>query len=512
MAVLLPWSPSEKEPWDRHRAAHFLRRIGAMPRLRDIEQALSDGYPATVEKAFARYWPDTSFVDSWTGTHPRTSPPPEGIQYDTWFENHLWRRRRTTQWWMRGLFRQPSSLEMTMLYFWHTTFVTSYLGGPFAEYVWEQIELFRDNLYGDLREVAKKVTKDVSMLIYLSGFTNFVHEENRSINENYARELLEIFLMGITDLDGNKNYTEEDIRELARCFTGYYHPDSDRGDIYKPLHSAWGEWLWDDQPKTIFGRTGNYRTDDAIDVLFEAKGAEIAEYTAKRLYQTFIADVPDKEFVRAVAQVLQERWSIEDAVRAIITSTHFFESKNAGLLKKNHMSYLVNILRLVDASAIPDFKEGRGSLLLWFWLTEEHGLGHLPYFPSNVSGWTGGRDWVSSTAVQRRLDFAQRVFEGRLTTSYSKPDDGTPACTFSAEALVAEYSGGDKNPYIFVENILLVFFGAPALPREVEELAEILLDGGPAYEWDPSLPANRTDERVRRMLSAMATYPKFQLY
>ncbi|TXF89978.1 DUF1800 domain-containing protein [Neolewinella aurantiaca] len=366
--------PSEEAPWNVGRVQHLYRRAGFGARPDDIVQALTDGPAATVnrllETAITResrpdpVWADWDY-DDFTANEVDVFESFISIYLD-WIDDAI----------AYGV-REKLSL------FWQNHLVAIYESHSCPTYQVEYLKLIDQYGFGDYREFVKEMTKTPAMLFFLNGFEN----TKNNPNENYARELFELFTLG-----ENNGYTQEDIVEASRALTGWNGWTSYCGGV------EWADWGFDDSDKTVFGRTGNFNYSTLIDVLFEERGQLIARFICGKLYNYYVNTATNEDVVEAMAQTfIANNFQIAPVLRELFSSAHFFEAVNVGVLIKSPMELMVSFLRQGDFG---DFQDRRG----WgLWAVANMGqyVGH----PTDVAGWAGDRAWIDSNRLTLRWDF-----------------------------------------------------------------------------------------------------------
>lgn len=507
-APLQRFVPGPDGPWDYAKAAHLLRRAVAGPTHAEILRAVFEGPTKTIDRLLKPFTPSTAEISDIEGHEPLVvAGQQEGEIYDEWFWEKLGKRFSLSIWWLKTMVESPTSVQERMTFFWHDMIPIQMGKVDFSEWAYVNNQLLRSHALGNVRNLIGDVTTDASMLIYLDGMLN----NKFTVNENYARELLELFTCGRTDRHGNPNYTEKDVRECARALTGWAIVDSKtNGHGYKSLDSFFWPHLWDDGPKTLLGSTGNWDTQGALDVIFSRRGEQVAWHLCSNLYRRFVSLQRDDETVAAMADLLiRSDWDVAPVLRALFACTRFYEPINRGCLPKSFMDYHVGLIRSLGLEGVPDFESLSDPIPyrdLYFRLER---YDHLPFSPPNVSGWPDGRAWVSPANLVPRLTFARDVMRGEAGPVY--PYWSPPCYTFD----VLEFARGFSDPYdpdLLCDEIAQFFLAVPPSPDERKTLMDALLGGGPAYEWDPDDPDQRAGERIRSMLEALVQLPKFQLY
>lgn len=507
-----PYIPTSTNPWNAEKAAHLLRRtvIGVKPD--EIERAVQEGFTKTIERLFTPHTPPLGFIAEWVGKEPDTYPRPEGVIYDAWFWDVMGRRTGFNQWWMQSIVEAPITVSERMVLFWHGHFTTSFSFVQHAEWMWTQHQVLRRYALGNFKQFVKDITVDVAMLMYLNGLENQKTEQGAAINENYARELMELFTMGILDAKGVANYTQQDVREAARSLTGWkIKPGED--DHHRGIESIFYPWFWDSGDKTFLGQKGKWKALDVVDIIFRERADAVAHFMCRKLYRWFIAaeDTPESELM--IAQMAKtfvaSDWEIEPVVRELFTSEEFFMQDNIGCLPKNGIEFLVGMLRAFAITEVPDFQ--KTSTLAERWnqndmLLRMESLGHLLFFPPSVAGWSDGRSWLTSSSLAVRLKYATRIMSGTMLFR----DDGYVCFIFNPIAFAKQFSNA-KRPQELVVAMATALWSIPPDESEIAVLVDAILDGGAEYEWSIDDVRQHPEARLRKCLAQLVSMPKFQL-
>ncbi len=489
---LEPYTPRAERPWDARRAGHLLRRIGFGTTWHEIQAALGSTPSAIVQGMLATA-PLPDGPGSWTSEQPFTQVNnAERSQYYSWI--------RDTQEWWAGLMRTPAAmLREKMVLFWHNHFVSEYPTVVVAQHMYRQNQLFRDYAFGDFRELTKKVTIDPAMLIYLDGATSRAGNPN----ENYARELLELFAIGIGSYsDGTPHYTEHDIVELARALTGW---------AVNGLENQFRPARFDNGAKTIFGEIANFGIEgkaarDVIDLIFEQRDRDLshkrsAVFICSKLYQYFVHDMPDRSIVAGMAETLERNnWRIGPVLQQLLSSEHFFDDNVIGARIKSPADYVLGAIRsfALDAPlnrATTDIGRPETHDLV----TAMSYLSQTLFYPPNVKGWLGGRSWISSATVPLRIRYAKMWIE---------PVQGALPYKFDPVAYVLSFpDAGDAERLL--DHLLMLHLPIAVSADTRSVLLDELLAGGPIYEWDPNAPSAAT--RIRACLIRITNLGEYQL-
>lgn len=303
------------------------------------------------------------------------------------------------EWWLQEMLTTSSPLTEKMTLFWHNHFVSSQQKVRYPQLMYRQNALLRQHALGNFGDLLHAVAKDPAMVIYLDSASN----RKAQPNENFAREVMELFTLG------EGHYTERDVREAARAFTGW------------SMDPARGEFLFrrfqhDDGVKTVLGRSGNFDGDAVLDILLAQP--QTAEFIAAKLWREFVSPVPDPQEVKRVGGVFRDsRYDMRQALRALLTSDAFYAPQNRAALIKSPVELVVGTLR--------QFGFATGALTPLVFTTAR--LGQNIFSPPNVRGWPGGEAWINSTTLLARKQFIGRVFragEMRLAAAADAMDGG----------------------------------------------------------------------------------------
>jgi hypothetical protein len=516
-----PYIPSPQNPWDYAKAAHLLRRTVIGVCEADIRRAVREGFEATTERVFTTFAPDLAWTAEWVGTEPFTASPPAGPLYDLWYWDYIGRRTGFNQWWMKTMTAPVVSLQERMVMFWHGHFTSSYTSVLYAEWMHKQQSIFRKHVWGNFRTMVELISEDVGMLIYLNGFENQKTAHSEAINENFARELMELFTMGIVDKHGTQNYTQRDVREAARSLTGWKmkpgKPD------HSSLESVFYPWYWDGGEKIFFGNTGKWKTRDIINIMFSERSEQIAWHICSKFYRYFVDATTDSTNAtqnatsqRAsvidtmAATLLANKWEIQPVLHQLLTSETFFDPEVIGSLPKSGIEFMVGMLRTFAITGVPDFEHTATQAEHWRandLLLRMETMGHLLFFPPNVGGWNDGRAWLTSSMLAARLKNATRLMLGTLRYR----DMYDIRYNFDPLAFARQFPEPNK-PRALVSAMATLLFCIPPSEDEITMLTAILLDGGADYEWSLTDPKQRPADRIRTCLAAMVSMPKMQLH
>lgn len=274
--------------------------------------------------------------------------------------------------WIFKMTYTKAVLREKLTFFWHNHFATS---TPFGYLMQQQNNLLRKHALGNFGELLHAIAKDPAMIIYLNNQQNVkLHP-----NENFAREVMELFTLG------EGHYTENDIKEAARAFTGWSVNNKGEYEFKKNQH--------DDGVKTFMGETGAFNGEDIINILLKKK--QTAIYICTKLYREFVNYKINTVHVEELAQVFYEsNYQIEKVIKSIMESSWFYEEENIGSKISSPVEFIVRLKKLLEI----EFTQ------LKFLINYQKALGQVLFFPPNVSGWKGGPHWIDSASLLLRLN------------------------------------------------------------------------------------------------------------
>ncbi len=373
------------------------------------------------------------------------------------------------RWWTYRMLSSKRPLEEKMTLFWHGHFATSdrKVKNPYAMYV--QNMLFRKLCLGNFHEMLLAVSKDPAMIVWLD------NQQNRKgkPNENYAREIMELFTLGIG------NYTEKDIKEAARAFTGWQAPAT--GFFFNKGQHDYGE-------KTFFGETGKFNGDDIVRILVEQKAT--SQFLARKLCKFFVADEPDEALVQRIGQVyMDSNYSVKSMLRAIFTDEVFLSNKAYHAKIKSPAEYVIGTLKLLQINeldaGIPKAMEKMGQSL---------------FMPPNVKGWDGGAAWIATDKMMQRFNFASKMSTERFSEVLRQ----------STPLQIVEKQGLNNSKQI-VEYFLALMLDSDVPASTQKRLVAYVasdINGNPVDR----IPDEKTlDAKLRGLTHLIMTLPTYQL-
>ncbi len=287
-------------------------------------------------------------------------------------------------WWYREMLNTDSPLTEHMTLFWHNHFTSSMRKVKWPAYLYRQNLLLRRYALGNYRDLLHTVAHDPAMLVYLDGQQN----RREKPNENFARELLELFTLG------EGHYTERDIKEAARAFTGWM-VDRRTGEFQMNARQH------DGGEKNFLGRRGKIGGDEVIEIILEQPRA--AEFIVQKLWREFVSDKPDPQEIDRLATLLRNnRYEMRPLMQALLTSPAFRDPANRGALVKSPVELLVGTARQLQIPVAEPFNLARAGIR----------LGQDVFDPPNVKGWPGGQTWITSNTLLARRQILEQMLRG----------------------------------------------------------------------------------------------------
>lgn len=381
------------------------------------------------------------------------------------------------KWWLARMVETARPLEEKMTLFWHGHFAT---GGRTVEDSWkmfQQNHLFRTHATGNFATLVLNVIRDPAMIRYLD---NNQSRRGRP-NENLARELLELFILG----EGS-GYTEQDIKEGARALTGYTFEGED---------FAFQQQNHDAGPKVIFGKRGNWNGDDFARLALSQKAC--STFLCGKLHRFFVNDTPDADLpathraararaVEAMAAELRDgQYEVAPVLAKLFRSAHFHDPANRAALIKSPVQLVVQTVRQLGTPV-----RQLSSLVAACDL-----MGQNLFEPPNVKGWDGGRAWINTSTLFVRQNVAIYLLTGKRPDIYDWENDGA---RFDADALAAGAGTAEE----LVDRLLAVTLASPAHPERRDELVRFA-----AAQTSPAARA----ERALSTLALITALPEYQL-
>lgn len=472
--TIAPYIPSVERPWNKQRVLHLYRRMGFGARPDQIETALGQN-PADLVEAI---------IDD--AINLPLAPEPEWafwteLDYDNFFEQ---RQEQYVEWllrWTEDMLNNGFREKLAL--FWSNHFVTRFDDYECTSYMYQYHKVLQQFALGNFKEFVSEIGKTPAMLIFLNGVQN----TNVSPNENYARELYELFTLGQDNM-----YTQMDIEETARALTGYVGVFSFCGPI------GFVQEYFDEGEKTIFGQTGNWNYDDVHDILFEQRTQEIATFICTKIYKNFVHPDPDEDIVSDLAATfIDNDFELAPVFRQLFKSEHFFDEYVIGAQIKSPIDHALSIIN--DADLIYN-QDSLGTLVYLSIL-----LGQQLFNPVDVAGWPGNRTWINSNTLTGRWQEMDYV----IYAAY----EGTPQLLVD---LAKQLSDNSNDPNL-VAQVIVDHFTPNGLntPDAYDRAATVLKWEVPQNYYDNgqwNLDWDTVPAQVALLLQHIVRLPEFQLH
>ncbi|MBV8814044.1 MAG: DUF1800 domain-containing protein, partial [Verrucomicrobia bacterium] len=383
----------KKADWDIGAAAHLGGRAGFGEPPDKLDRWAAQGLEATVQELL----------------HPESAPPPPpGCAVPAQFASLRGRVKRATSaeekqganralqqavneqlfnlvsWWTEQMVTSQAPLVEKMTLFWHGHFATSAekVRSPYK--LWQQNETFRSQALGNFGTLTKAISRDPAMMVYL----DLASSKAEHPNENFAREVMELFTLS------EGNYTENDIKESARAFTGYRIDPATEQFRFAPRQ-------FDAGSKAFLKETGNWTGDQIIDIIL--KQPSCARFITAKIWKFFVYDEPKPELIDDLAGIFRRyHYEIRPLLETIFSSEEFYSERARNAIVKSPVQYLVQAGRTLNVQ-IPT---GRTLINVY------RQMGQLPFYPPNVKGWDGGKSWINTATLGYRYQLARQLVAG----------------------------------------------------------------------------------------------------
>ena len=492
--TLSPYTPSAAQPWNRRRAAHLFKRLQFGASFQEIEDALAqnplDIVDAIIDEALNTPLPTEP---DWADWALSDYPPDQVSEYAT---QQVY---ETVSEWLTGMY--VGNFRERLALFWHNHFVTRIDDYNCPSYMYQYLTLLRQYGMGNFRTFTYEMGKTPAMLLFLNGVQNTRFEPN----ENYARELYELFTLG-----ENNNYTQTDIEETARALTGWNGFTEPCAPIdFRPN-------LHDPGIKTIFGQTGNWNYDDVHNILFTHRQDEIATFICRKIYTHFVSHEPDETIIAGMATTFKNNnFEIAPVLRQLFKSEHFFDEAVLNVHIKSPVEMAIGYLKEAEFP-ITDFYDadlGYNQLFInIYFLTAQ--LGQQLLNPPNVAGWEGDTIWVNNATLTARWNLSD-LFLG-ATVSQNNPSNGTPLA-LTLVNLARNISDIPNDP-AFVTELIVDLFIPQGLqtPQDYEKATDAFKwevpenyfeDGSWNLYWEDNIIAGQ----MYSLLRYITRFPEYQL-
>lgn len=372
-------------------------------------------------------------------------------------------------WWINKMTKEEFPLREKMTCFWHNHFVSTFQKVKVNHWVFQHNQLLREKAFGNFKELTKEVIKSNAMVRYLDNVDN----RNGKINENLSRELLELFTLGIG------NYTEADIQNGAKALAGL--GIGEKHAVYRPVFE-------NNETITYLGKTGSFKADDLVDIIFEQKNAPY--FLTRKILQWFLYDNPSEALVKQYGDYFRSvNFEIQPLLHKIFTEE--YTKDYVGTKIKNPLEYSLQLLSELNIS-LPNYQ------IMSFFLKEQ---GMDLFNQPNVKGWEGGKAWLTSQVYLQRNNIADVFCNGKTINRRILKENTVNNATVQSIPIQLQWKGKNNTEIIRDLTNRLLFHVDENTQKDFEAILK--------YDFNPKeINANQA---VLRLFNAIVKTPEFQL-
>jgi uncharacterized protein (DUF1800 family) len=486
--------PLPGNQWNTASAAHLMNRAGFGGSPEDIENLRQLGLSKAVSW-FVDYEKitDPTPAPDWAQPNPEMAARRQAIQaaadpetrrmlQQQQYEDLSSQMADLRYWWIRRMAMGPRPFQEKMTLFWHGHFATSFEKVQMPYFLWLQNETLRQNATGNFNQLLIAASEDPAMLLYLDG----ARSNRKAPNENFAREVMELFTLG------EGHYTEQDIQQAAKAYTGW-------GLSKDRLQYQFHPGNHDDDPKTIFGQTGNFSGEDVLNMI--CARPDCAQFITKKIWRFFVQDEPPQPVIDTLADEFQKsNLDLKHLMRLIFQSKEFYAPEIIRSQIKSPVQWLIASTHQLQA---PLPTQAMSLVML-------RQLGQELFNPPNVKGWDGGIAWITTNNLLDRYNFAAALVEGDRVPLpglmgqmrgllNNMAEDGL--MVIPPTDVAALFSAMDlSNPRDFLGALQARFLNAELKPQREASLAGFLKSRSPLEEAD-----------IRKAIRLIMCTPEYQL-
>ena len=476
--------------WDSSSVAHLLKRTTTGASIDEINYFLNQGLEESINQLLTDKElpiPPGTWVDedlpNWNALSSE--------QRQEIIQIYHYRMKTFQKWWAQRMIDDSLNITEMMTLFWHNYFASAYSKVFYPQAMFQQNNIFRTYCMGNFKDLIRQVTFGPAMMIWL----DISNSKKEAPNENFARELMELFTLGVD------NYSQDDVIAASRAFTGYITNGLDTNYDFEAME-GWGPWWtnWHDfDDKTFMGQTGPWTGDDIINIILDQDNCAI--HICKKMYQWFLYNEPNMEFIDEMANVLRNNnYELKPALEYLFSSEHFYDTNFKGANIQNPVQLYLGSLKKLKMHDQP--------FDINFFCEIQNHLGMVLFEPPDVNGWIGYRTWINSNTLPLRKAMLCALVDHESPFGSFGNYINIPLI---ANSLVNQ---NDNSYHIeqIINNLSLIFFGIPIGQTLRDQLLNIALDGAEPYDWDINLPAyNAQWSRMKNLLQHMIKLPEFQL-
>ena len=474
--------PSALNPWNTARAMHLYRRTSFGASVSKINSALSENPQSLVSKMVddAKALPLTAapIWANWTISNYSAIESERNTQIASQYLE--WQVR-----WIQSM--KNNGLRDRMSWFWHNHFVTKLEKYLCPSWMYDYHRLLQKHALGNFKTFVKEMGTSPAMLVFLDGIQNTRFQPN----ENYARELYELFTLGV-----DNGYTQQDIVQTARALSGWNGLDVNNlcGNV------TFIPGFWDPGVKTIFGQTGTWGYNDVVDLLFSQRPVQISEHIVRKIYKSFINPDVSEEMVTQFATLFRNNnFELAPLMKAMLSSEHFFDEHNFSTIIPGNIEYFMTFLNEIG------YAEDADILTLLSYTGQDYD--QRMFNPTDVSGWPGNRAWITSSSIPFRTDSIQQLMGYYYVKNGNSLED--------LRTFVRGFESNSTNTLVIVKSII-DYLLPKGLQFENEyndaikvfkaEIPENYFTSG---QWN--MDWEYAPAQIFLLLSHIALYPEFQL-
>lgn len=540
----MPYLDEYTGNWTATQARHLLRRTTFGPSIQMVNTAVNLGLDGTIDELFAPLpMPDPPVKSIPDGTGNNQLNDPGAVYGETWvnaspfpnvnppmYRNRVLRSRSKSLYSWTFLQIQYSNLSIRekMTLFWHNHFVVADSTIAHREYLY--YALLRSFALGNCRELTKEITIDTSMLFYLSGAEN----TDDAPNENYSRELLELFTLGKGELAGMgdyTNYTEDDVIEMAKVLTGWRvlqisNPNTLTAQFSANRHTQGDKQLSHRFNHAVITENGAQEFRDLIDVIFQQE--ECARFIMRKLYRWFvhydISTAIETHIIEPLATILRNNdYEIVPALQVLLKSEHFYEA--TACMIKSPVDLIMSASRGLGITPPQGEVEDEYDHAYHFYIMSAD-LEQALYYHPDVAGWKAyyqapqfDKLWINNLLLPKRHEFCRLMVEGG-TFSYNEVNYNITALVPVLD--IVNNISNASDPNILVNTLAAMMFNYPITTAQLTSLKDVLIPGLPDFEWtveysdylsDPSNEAlaESVENKLKNLFSVMLRMSEFQI-
>jgi hypothetical protein len=540
----MPYLDEYTGAWNAAQARHLLRRTTFGPSVQMVNTSVGLGMNGTINALFAPLpLPSPPLKSIPDGTGNNQLDDPVAMYGETWvngapfpninppmLRNRVLRSRSKSlySWTVLQMHYSEISIREKMTLFWHNHFVVA--DGIIAHREYLYYNLLRKFAIGNFKELTKEITIDTGMLLYLSGAVN----TNLAPNENYARELLELFTIGKGELAGPgdyTHYTEDDVMQMAKVLTGWrVLPISNQNTLTAQFtastHSQGCKQLSYRFNNAVIAENGNQEYRDLINVIFQQE--ECSRFVMRKLYRWFvhkdISDDVETNIIKPLATIVRNNnYEIAPALKVLLKSEHFYDA--TACMIKSPMDLMMSVSRGLGIDPPQGDVEDEYDHAYNHYIMSTD-LDQAIFYHPNVAGWKAyyqepqfDKLWINNLLLPKRHEFCRLMVEGG-TFSYN--DENYRVTSLVPVLAIVKNIADAVDPNVLVARLAEIMFNFPITPNQLTSLKEILISGLPDFEWtveysdylaNPSdlALAESVENKLKKLFSVMVRMSEFQI-